>query len=393
MLSKIGNVSFKVTNACNMGCKYCFQPKEIKESDGGFRDYNALYNFLKKCNLDEKLNITMTGGEPSLFPERIIKIHRIFKRLERQSNTKVSLSITTNGTDLNTIENLMNIGVFDTDHVLISYDGLYSSKSRPSIYTDDHFNHNIERIGNQSSILNNITVSTAITPINIDFMKETIKFIYRSGVIKWKYYFITDFEEEYQSDGFIQKFSDFLQFAIENKPENFHLTNLEYYHYKKMMLDFIGDEYYSRMGYCNKITNSLYIHTNGDIYPCMYFSDHCRYSDKDNPLLLGSIYKGIHKEKCLRFYQDIFGKIDKLSKSSMQFPAFGTTICCAIKYFSDQNYAISPFWRLQLVEDSIYKKYNFIPSKKLYMRMEQHDQSSRSFRYDSEINEDIPIFI
>ena len=67
---EISNLTFIVTNDCNLNCSYCFQKKEKKTMDNNTikTAVDFFYPFLKS---DDKIYISFYGGEPLLAYDKI----------------------------------------------------------------------------------------------------------------------------------------------------------------------------------------------------------------------------------------------------------------------------------------------------------------------------------
>ena len=115
------DIKYHIGHKCNLNCKYCTVDQNIHDEDYD----NVLYDEVDKL---EKSNVSIdrlliTGGEPSLYKDRIYKI------LERNRHLK-KISIVTNGTDL---EFAKTINSFSNVALSISWDGLENDRSFNSL--------------------------------------------------------------------------------------------------------------------------------------------------------------------------------------------------------------------------------------------------------------------
>jgi uncharacterized protein len=83
-----------ITSRCNLSCRYCYM-RAGKE--GGDMEDTVLERALKLINHNHPCHIQITGGEPTLAPDKIAKI----ARLSRTLPVKPRLAIQTNATLLN----------------------------------------------------------------------------------------------------------------------------------------------------------------------------------------------------------------------------------------------------------------------------------------------------
>lgn len=359
MFGPISRVGFKVTDYCNLQCKYCFQHKNLKEQTIGFTDYDALFNFLLNNNTTESFHITFAGGEPTTAEDNIYIAYRKLKRLERRKNIRIRFSITTNGTNLNVIRRLVENSIVSPELVTMSYDGIHSTSSRNpkeySCFTDEYFNNVLLEIANDP-ILKNILISIALTPNNINNFMDTIQYLYDIGILNWEYYFISDYSCNYDLK-FADKFRSALEYSMSKfNLDMFRMFNLINYHYKKHIQELMDVNMHHRLPYCTKLTDSIFVDINGDIYPCIYFSQDSRYINSNETFKIGSIYSGIDQNCYDRFYQTVLSPIDNVCIDDLDFPCCSTFICPAIMYYKQNSYNHSPYYILQNIEEKIFDK-------------------------------------
>jgi uncharacterized protein len=106
------NLTLVPTNACNLGCRYCYQERQPKSFTAD--SVNNLKCFVSnRISQIEFLGITWYGGEPLLKRELISEISRYFIKLCKDHDVVYSANMVTNGTLLNkrNIEMLIEAGV------------------------------------------------------------------------------------------------------------------------------------------------------------------------------------------------------------------------------------------------------------------------------------------
>lgn len=88
-------LSIMLTKRCNLECSYCYAAKGNSEID-----WNLLTNILEVAKQMNVLDITLGGGEPTLYSR--------FEDLVKTINEKYNfgLSVTTNGTDIKIFKNV-----------------------------------------------------------------------------------------------------------------------------------------------------------------------------------------------------------------------------------------------------------------------------------------------
>ena len=99
-----GNFWLYVTEACNLRCKYCFNPDKIFTNSQTitFENYKKIFDniiLLNKASspADKKLKITLFGGEPSLYPDLLEKI---IKYSYDTTGGQVKFQLLSNGVDI-----------------------------------------------------------------------------------------------------------------------------------------------------------------------------------------------------------------------------------------------------------------------------------------------------
>ena len=113
LYSRIQNVSFEITHACNLHCKHCYSNAGRKrENELSLKEIKAVITQLFYTGV---LNVMITGGEPLLHPELFDVIHYI-------RSMPMSCILFTNGTLItkDVVKRLKALGVLSVN---ISLDG------------------------------------------------------------------------------------------------------------------------------------------------------------------------------------------------------------------------------------------------------------------------------
>jgi len=122
-------IILKVTNGCNLRCKYCYNAKKFSKTDLVNPEY--FRKFLEVLVDFESVNVIFHGGEPLCggiqFYKDILEIEDYFKAKRGMSFTNV---IQTNGTLLNS--KWISFLKKNNFQVGISYDGIYNEQYRGS---------------------------------------------------------------------------------------------------------------------------------------------------------------------------------------------------------------------------------------------------------------------
>ena len=296
MYDVINEITFKISPYCNLDCEYCFQKYEVKTKTAFFDKYDQLLEFLKKLPIGPKLEIKLTGGETSLFPDQIRLAYKKLKKLERYKDTEVWFTTISNGTNMKALIELFDEGILDPWGSKISWDGIYSaSKSRKpknKNYNDYYFNKNIKLLG-ESKYADKVLVRTALTENTVDNLCESALYAFDVGCTKWEYYYLTD-AEYYKDPIFIECFKYQIEDLKLAYGDNLlQIQNVDTFLYNKYLLD-KNEENRLRSIACRHLGTSLYIDMDGNLYPCGFFSPDAVFDD--SKLCIGNIYTGFYKD-------------------------------------------------------------------------------------------------
>ena len=89
MFRNITALTFKVGTYCDLDCVYCFQKHDVKTRSNTFDKYKDVVKFLSdpKISFADRLEVKITGGEPSLYTDEIRVAYKELKKLERYKDT------------------------------------------------------------------------------------------------------------------------------------------------------------------------------------------------------------------------------------------------------------------------------------------------------------------
>jgi hypothetical protein len=296
MFRDLTAIVFKIGTYCDLDCIYCFQQHDIKTINQRFEIYKDTVKFLSHplITFADKLEVKITGGEPSLYAKDIYKAYREFKKLERYKQTNTYFTSIFNGTKIEDMISLMDDGVLDSYGCKLSWDGIYSSsKSRLTKiakYDDEYFRNVVKTLG-KSKYGKDVLVRIALTPNTIDDIVDSFIFALDCGCDKIEYYYLTDCEE-YRTVEFRDKFRKVLDQLIELKiKRNFNWANWETLEFASLLNP---EEDRLRAINCRHLGKMLYIEQNGKIAPCGFFSNDALF--KGCNLYIGDVYNGFYKE-------------------------------------------------------------------------------------------------
>ena len=302
MFRSISAVTIKIGTYCDLDCVYCFQQHDIKTKNVIFDKYKELVKFLSnpKITFADQLEIKLTGGEPSLYTDRIRLAYKELKKLERYQPTTLRFTSIFNGTRIEKMLELMDEGILDSYGCKLSWDGIYSSsKSRLTKlakYDDEYFRNVIRTLG-KSMYGKDVLVRIALTPNTVDDMVDSFKFALDAECRKIEYYYLTDCPEYTDSTfqtKFIKAFNGIMK--LKEQVPDFNWANWETLEFASL-LDQKND--LLRAINCRHLGKMLYIENDGKIAPCGFFSSdalfpNCQY-------YIGDIMNGFYYDKVKSF--------------------------------------------------------------------------------------------
>ena len=273
----------------------CHQLGEYKYHAGEFQDFNNLEKLLMILPFEDRVDVTITGGEITLRPDCFMNVAKVFKKVERRRDVKFELCVVTNGTNMDVVYDWCDKKIICPHKTAISWDGIYSaSKSRltKGKYDDEFFKNVIKKLGT-TKYNHDICVTPAITPMTLPDLAESYKFCLENNVFNFGYYFIH--EANYHGKDFAEEFrkqlTEIAKLYLEysKKGEELYYYNWQLiYTKRKMPKNFF---------LCSKLGNNYHIDINGDIYPCIYFGDHRIFK-------VGTLQEGIDIDKLKQFEKE-----------------------------------------------------------------------------------------
>lgn len=306
MYEEISYVCIKLTDYCNLACKYCFEYKGIKEQSNLFSidKTKQLVKFLLSQKLSKRLQVKITGGEVSLVLPHLKSVIKELKKIERYRDVNVLCSIITNGTDTDGVLDLMNKGYIDVISSKISWDGIHSaSKSRlpkNNEYNDSFFNDCIKKYG-KSKFGNEMLIAYALNRDTIDDLFKSFKYAVENGCTKLSYYylFLPQCKGYYQDKEFLKKIKEQLYLVADYYNSHYfdyeNWNNLYYVNYIDKNSTIFRDNA------CNNFGTMIYVDMNGKMYPCMMASNDSSCNDNKPVICIGDIWNGFSEGRLREF--------------------------------------------------------------------------------------------
>lgn len=304
MYEQIDFLGIKFNDYCNLNCKYCFETNNSRAKHEVFDKGDELLEFLKTLNIGPTLFINLLGGEITLYPEKLYKLCKQLKKIERYKDTKVKIGIISNGTNHNFIMNDL-IKLLSPECVKISWDGIHASQIAQTHLSDNQLSTIVNKIGS-SSYNKDMMVAIAVTKDNISYLADSIQYALEQGCRKLMYYFI--FNDEYSAYYNTEEFKAIFKHQLHKihllyQQYDFDLDNFTYLIYSKFINpNFVYDHK------CRYIGKMFMVVPNGDIYPCLLLKEIENLLGENNNFVLGNVSTGFDKEsldKFTKFYTNL----------------------------------------------------------------------------------------
>lgn len=169
------NIDWLLTSRCNLNCVYCYAD-DIK----GSLSFDKAYDICDTINNSSVLHLTLSGGEPMLFPD----IDRIIRRID----SDISITIDTNGTFPEIIRKHARL-FRDRDIIfritIDSIDNMVLSSLRPSRTKEDYFQKIDETISFLIENNINVMVHSVVSQTNKDRLSFLADYLLEKRIYRW----------------------------------------------------------------------------------------------------------------------------------------------------------------------------------------------------------------
>ena len=299
-------VTFVVTQDCNLRCRYCYVVNKNKNKRMSFEVGKKIIDYLidnkEKMFYTDYLILDFIGGEPLLEIDLIDQLVDYFKvetyRRKCDWFGKYRISISTNGINYSDIKvqkflkknkNMVSIG--------ITIDGIKEKHDMQRIFPDGSGSYDIVEKNVKLWLKQYCFASTKVTISHHDlpYLKESIIHLWNLGIrIVPANVVFEDVWKEGDDNVFENQLVELADYIIDNQLWNTYNTTL--------FTDRIGykQTYDEKMrNYCGT-GKSYAFDSEGKIYPCVRYVSHTLENKKD--FCFGDIYNGIDFEKTRPFY-------------------------------------------------------------------------------------------
>lgn len=312
------DITFELTNKCNLRCKICNIWKKNKVTNLRYEDIVKVFELLLKTYSIG--SVSLTGGEPFLNPE----LEKIFHYLcELKASRKIeSIGIYSNGFAKKRILNFLrkNSGLVKNLDFGISVDGLKQIHNilRGSPYAFKNTTYLIKKIKSNFSQVK-LAVKFTINALNFRELEKVYKFCKSNEVfflpkfaeVNNKFYYhriknpaVLNYMLTSKNRTFVRKI--LIKIYKKEKEVKKKTVNLIFIN---QLITFSKHNYKTR-NECYTPLYSLFFNHKGDIHPCLYMPALTNINNKDwiKKILLGDhleyVYKGIDGTcpKCFAYH-------------------------------------------------------------------------------------------
>lgn len=262
----VHRLSFILNNACNMSCKHCFQHDKFRHNTQlSGENINDFVDFFLSINNKDKIELTLIGGEPTLYNN----YEELSRGLKKIIDAGVSFSIVrlfTNGFLIN--YKLNKVLTFlkthsDTIDIWITKDIDPGDPDR--LINGESINNFVDRSAERYSSLGyNVNFQSVFTKRNVHRFKHILDNI-KSDKNAWlEFGYPCDQSNDLDFSDFEYMVNTFLDYISKNDVDEHFVDRCN-------MNIFIKSSNYSRMHYptCDPIKGELSISPMGYIIPCV----------------------------------------------------------------------------------------------------------------------------
>ena len=292
----IRTLEIHTSDYCSLYCNWCYNNTNYKfnfNSDVFRKAYSWFYNHNKSLNLDLKTRIfrcNFLGGEPLLFKEKIMNF--VFWCKTNYPDFKVKFSIITNGILINS--KFLHWCKNNNVRIQLSIDGCEQAHDMHRVFKNGEgsFKKVVSNLElSQKIIPNQISIRSTISPQNCEYLMDSVKFLYSTGLNLNFVPTINDDWEESQIEVLSDNYSKITKWWIKKLKSDNQWVNINHINSGLLSLNFHHNKYEG----CNVCkTQIVSVHPNGNFYPCHRFS-----GNPKEKYVIGDIDDGINKKSSI----------------------------------------------------------------------------------------------
>lgn len=271
--------TFVVTSDCNLKCKYCYEGTEksklYMDKDIVDKSINFIFNNYNSME-DNRLDVSIHGGEPFLAFEIIKYIVSRLKKECKDRNISVNFSTTTNATFLN--NEMIDFIIKEIPDISVSIDGNKGTHNKMRPFKNGSGTHKIalENTHKLFSYLPNLRIRSTFDSMTVYNLYNDIRFLVDEG-FKWIVPALNFYDLNWDNE------------KIDILEKNLRKVK-EYIKDKDVFISILDKSLYKFKGKCDGGISSINIYPDGKLYPCTV-------AIGNDELCIGNIYKGIDINK------------------------------------------------------------------------------------------------
>ena len=350
--SKVKNITFAVTDRCNLRCTYCYESHDAhkygnimtketgKEAVDLILDRGRMNGYIDE-RFSEGVILEFIGGEPLLEIELVDYLTDYFKmrafELDHPWATNYKISISTNGTlyfgkkvqrylQKNKSQLSLNITV-DGNKKLHDTCRLFEDGSGSYDIVEKAFLHwNTETLEYPSTKL-------TLAPENVSYLKEAVINLWENlGAININANPV--YEEGWELEHaqiYYKQLKEVADYILDN--------DLHDKHYISLFDEYVGKKDEEKRNYCGGNGDMLAIDPTGKCFPCLRYLDHSMKNNRKS-LIIGGVKEGIDSDNPeLKKLQSITMETQSPLKCQECKIGTGCGLCSAFQYdkFGDAN--------------------------------------------------------
>ncbi len=340
---KVKNITFVVTERCNLNCTYCYEThksnkrmtKEIGKQAVDFILNEELINEYYDVKTSPAVILEFIGGEPLLEIELIDYIVEYFKfrafELNNPWATNYMISITTNGVLFNT-EKVQDFVKKNKDRLSIgiTIDGNKKLHDSCRIFHDGSGSYDIVEKSIKTWLKTNNDPQTKITlsPFNVMYLNDALKNVWGLGI----HGAFTNcvFEEGWTIEHAKVLYSEMIKLA------DYLLEDENYSKYYCSLFDeIIGTTLTETRNWCGGNGSMLAIGTDGKCFPCIRFMKYSLSTPGREEKCIGNIFDGLERKENNIWLLEL-KKVDMITQSDDKCRkckiASGCSLCTGYNY-------------------------------------------------------------
>lgn len=312
-IKNVKNITFVVTEACNLNCSYCYEKhktnrrmsKEVAKQAVDLIFDKHLINGYYDLNESEAVILEFIGGEPLLEIDLIDYIVEYFKfksfEIDHPWATNYIINITTNGTLFNEkkVQDFIARNPYKTS-IAITIDGNKELHDSCRVFHDGTGSYDIVEKSINTWLKTEEMPLTKITlcPDNVSFLNDALKNVWNLGITGA--FTNCVFEEGWTLDHAKILYTEMIKLA------DYLLEGDNYANYYCSLFDeTLGSVNKDEQNWCGGNGQMLAIAPDGKCFPCIRFMKYSLANPNTIEQPIGDIYKGLDSKYDNKWLSDL----------------------------------------------------------------------------------------